>query len=464
MKSRSRRKPRVDARLVGSETPVFLLNARRQIAFFNAGCQRLTGWKSEDVVGRICEYHSDAASGTVDELTSSLCPPPEVLAGRDATVPAYLIHRDGRSVARLLNFFPLLADKGDVQSILCVITAIRQPAPSLAANATQKHHAELAALRISLHKRYGIKTLAWQSEAMQRVLEQVQLARGSKSSVLLVGEPGTGKEHLARLIHQEGEQHGAAFVPLDCQRLSSLEIKPILKRMFEPDDDSHGKSGTLQPGTLYLSHVERLPRDLQQRVIDAVQAGKLGPRSRLRLMAGTESNLQAAVESDALRSDLYYLLTAISIHLPPLRQRREDIKPLAQHLLEDLNRGAERQVGGFSEQVWQQFREYNWPGNLDELGAVIVEARASAIEGTIQPKDLPFRFRAGMDGQSVAPPPEVKPIELESMLEQVERQTIQRVLEECRHNKTKAAKLLGIPRPRLYRRMQALGIEDQEDQ
>jgi len=124
--------------------------------------------------------------------------------------------------------------------------------------------------------------------------------------------------------------------------------------------------------------------------------------------------------------------------------------------------GDPRQVGGFADEVWTQFREYNWPGNVDELMAVVAEARAAAKGGVITAADLPFRFRAGRDAQAVGPPPKVAVEPLEQLLQRVEVEEIRRALDAARNNRSKAAELLGITRPRLYRRMQVLGIDRAE--
>jgi PAS domain S-box-containing protein len=462
MKKRARRGRSLDSRLADADTPVFLLDARRKVVFVNEGCARLTGWTPEEVIGRVCEYTSDAPHTSIDALTSALCPPFDVLLGREMTVPVYLQHRNGTSAARLVNFFPLKGEDGEVESILGIVTAIHQPARGIDAGPAQNLHAELAAIRIALRKRYGIKSLVCRCESMQRVLEQVALMRSSKASVLLEGEAGTGKEHVARAIHYEGEGRTRAFVPLDCARLSSLELKLALRRLLEPDDGP-SRASSLQPGTVYLAQVDHLPRDLQQRVVEAVQAERLGPNSNLRLMAASDGVLEQAMEADRFLSPLFYSLTAVRICLPPLRHRRDDLPLLAQSILESFNRDSDRQVNGFSEQVWHQFRQYNWPGNLDELTAVIHEARNAVSGGQIQVQDLPFRFRTGLDGQAVGPPIVPRPMPLEPLLTQVESEQIQRALEQCRHNKSKAAQLLGMTRARLYRRMQSLGIEDLEE-
>ena len=183
--------------------------------------------------------------------------------------------------------------------------------------------------------------------------------------------------------------------------------------------------------------------------------------NRLRIIATTTSDPSMLSEDERIRSDFYHLLTPMCIAVPPLRRRMEDLRYLAQYLLEELNRGESRQLNGFADDVWEKFTEYNWPGNVDELLAVIREARAACNEPWIRTKDLPFRFRTGYDAQSVGPALQPQVAALEPYLAKAEKEQIEQALKQCRHNKAKAARLLGMTRPRLYRRMQILGIEDE---
>jgi DNA-binding NtrC family response regulator len=313
-------------------------------------------------------------------------------------------------------------------------------------------------LRAMLRKRYALETLIARGPAMQRVLRQVVAARDGREPLLLCGERGTGKEHVARLLHQGGPARNNAFVPLDCRRTEPIDLKLTLRRAFRAEAESSGSQPLLRPGTVYLLHMESMPRDVQEALVELI-----GGEIPLRLIAATERPPDALRAGDALIDDLYYRVTPLVIALPPLRRRREELPLLAQAMLEEQNRGAERQVGGFDEAVWTLFAEYNWPGNLDEL-ASIVEAAAKTSSGPlVTPADLPFAFRTGFDAQSIGPPvtPEIRP--LEPYLEQVERACIEEALAMARYNKSRAAELLGITRPRLYRRMETLGIEDREE-
>ena len=462
MNKQFRRTTRLETALNAVQTPVFILDARRKVLFLNSGFESLTGWTPEEVTGRTCDYVSDADHSAVESLTGLLAPPPEVLAGKAAHVPVKLLERNGQTADRRLHFYPLMNHNGQVEHILGVVTPIHQPAAPAETTPIHRLHAELATLRVALRRRFGIKSLICRGAAMRRVVRQIKLAETSNVGIFFQGEVGTGKEHIARLIHLESELGNRSFVPLDCRGLSPFELKQTLRRLL---DGTVEKAETtpltnLQPGTIFLSHVDFLPRDLQEMLVKWYGDHEVSEVVQLRIMASSTADIEPAVESGAILSDFFCLLTTIPIQLPPLRRRREELPLLAQSFLEELNRDAEKQVGGFGNEVWDQFREYNWPGNLDQLSRVVAEARQNCTGDVIQALDLPFRFRTGLDAQSVGPPIRPQTMPLAELLEKVEAEQIRFALEQTRHNRSQAAGLLGITRARLYRRMEALGIDD----
>jgi DNA-binding NtrC family response regulator len=457
MKSRARKRQRPQRILEGSTTPVFIVGGDRRMLSFNSGCERLTGFPASAVVGQLCEYVTDPDTSSPEALAASLCPPPEALAGRIVSVPTYVACREGHPAGRIVHFHPLLGEDGSVGAVLGVMSPIEAPHRIGETGAAQSLHAELAALKTALRRRFGTKSLVCRSEAMLRVAEQLGIARAARCGVLICGEPGSGKEHAARLVHYEGELRTSAFVPLDCRALSPLELQQTLRRFFEQPHDEVPPA--LRPGTIFLSQVEHFPRDLQKVVVDALRGD--GRSRDIRLLASTTRDPESLARGDELRPDFYHLLTPLCVSMPPLRRRMEDLPLLAQHLLEELNRDDARQLSGFADDVWERFQEYNWPGNIDELSAVVREARAACTETLVRAADLPFRFRTGFNAQAVGPVRRPEVVALEPYLARTEKEQIERALKECRYNKSKAAALLGLSRPRLYRRMETLGIADQ---
>jgi len=461
----STRRRRLETRLLNLATPLFLLDRRRRVIFFNDGCERLTGWQASEVIGAVCDYTTDAAAGRMESLCGSLAAPPDVYeAGQPVTTPVTLQHKTGQALSRLVHFTPLKDADGTVDLVLGVFTELDGTEKSQHVSAAHRLHAELAALRSAVRQRYGFETFIARGEAMRRVTEQMAVARSSDAAVLISGETGTGKERIAHTIHNESPFSNQSFVPLDCRRLPVREIRRTLRRILqldEPADERTAASAAgMQPAAVYLQSVDRLARDVQELLVHTFQDPPTD-RKLPRLIAGTDADLQKALNDESLRTDFYYLISTIRIDVPPLRDR-QDLELLAQQFLEDLNRQNDVQIGEFTAGVWDQFHEYQWPGNLDELRTVIEEARQNCDGIAIEPRHLPFRFRTGLDAQTVGPLPAAQQ-PLEEYLAHVEAERISSVLQQVRQNKTQAAKMLGITRPRLYRRMQALGIEDPDE-
>ncbi|MCA9113708.1 MAG: sigma 54-interacting transcriptional regulator [Planctomycetaceae bacterium] len=468
MPRRGRRPSGSDSWLKETSSPVFLVDDLRRLRFFNQGCEELTGWKSDDLTGRECEYVTGADPAEPESLLGSLAPPPQVLEGQQLAVPAYIPHRTQSPAARTILFLPLLNESGGVDSVLGLIVEIPPPAGFGRSGLSAQLHAELAALRNSLRRKYRVENVIARESAMLRVMEQVRLAAAQPVSVCLQGETGTGREHLARAIHYHSQRSSLAFVPLDCAALGASEIKQTVRRILQELSGGTGRNQPggppiLQPGTLYLKSVESLSRDVQQMLLDALPDWNTPEDARqpaLRLMASTTEVWTELCRQDLLLEPFAERFSVLPVMLPPLRSRTGDFDALTQFFLEEGNRGAARQISGISSAAWRQLREYAWPGNLDELQAVLSEARTLCDGHEIDVPHLPFRFRTGMDAQQTPPVPRPPVIPLADKLTQVEREHILAALESVRFNRSRAARLLGLTRARLYRRMDALGLSD----
>lgn len=444
--------------LANAAIPVFVLNERRVVLFYNRGCQELTGWTAAEIIGQTCDYATDGDSQSLASLTGRLSPPPGALEGTVTRVPAEILSRDGGRRRCHIHYVVLRESADKPAHVLGVIDTSPSALPEAAGVASQRH-VELAALLSSLHRDHGTVAFIGVSSAARRLREQLRVAAGSSASVHLQGERGSGRQWFARLIHSRSEQAQRAFVPLDCSRLPALELKLTIKRLLTEDTQTEDDD-IFRAGTVLLQSAGSLPRDVQELLIPR-QTSR--PVHGWRLISSDDRSLAELVANEQLLPEYVDLLSEIAISLPPLRARRDDLPLIAQDILESLNRGDAKQVGGFAPDVWEQFANYEWPGNIEELAAVIREARDACTTPLITPRDLPFRFRTGFDAQSVGPSLAPTPVDLEEMLARIESDHIRWALTAAKQNKSQAAALLGLTRPRLYRRMEALGIADEGD-
>jgi DNA-binding NtrC family response regulator len=182
-----------------------------------------------------------------------------------------------------------------------------------------------------------------------------------------------------------------------------------------------------------------------------------GPHA-VRWMMSAAANYDTLVETGVLLAEFRDRFGVVEVAIPTLRERPADLALLSQHALEENNQGSEKQLTGFSPDVWREFQAYHWPGQLDELFAVVSEAHAASAGPLVSLPDLPFRFRTGKDAQSVSPPISVPQLPLDDLLLKVEKEQLLAALERSGGSKQRAAELLGIPRAKLYRRMEAHGL------
>ena len=439
-----------------TELPVFVVDSRRVVLFFNRGCEQLTGWAAGDLIGKVCEVRTDGVPGQVTTLLSGLCPP---AVSEPTSNRIHLLTHAGESLDRVVHFFPLASIEANTEADtpLRWLGVIGLPQKSLNVSpisTESERHAELSALKSDLRRRFSLSQVVAAESSMQRILAQLHLAVTCPVTIAFCGPAGAGKEHLARAVHYAGEARIRAFVPVDC-RLPTVQLNEILGRLRDPEKEDL-PIPVLRVGAVLLQYVESLPREWQLWLTKSVDL-EPGPHA-VRWMLASDQDFDHLVEGDTLLGEFRNRFGVLDVTLPALRDRAADLPLLAQHALEECNAGCSQQVIGFSPDVWQEFRAYNWPGNLDELFAVIREAHATSVGPLVTVPDLPFRFRAGQDAQSVSPPPSIEQVPLEELLLRVEKEQIQSALSRASGSKQLAADLLGIPRAKLYRRLEAHGL------
>jgi DNA-binding NtrC family response regulator len=323
-------------------------------------------------------------------------------------------------------------------------------------------------LREQLETTYQFENIVGRSQAMTRIFELVRKAARSEANILVSGESGTGKELIARAIHANSPRKGEAFVPVDC---ASLPEQLLESELFGHERGAFTgavktKPGLLEvahQGTLFLDEIAELPMSLQVKLLRTLQereVRRVGGTKMIdvdvRLVAATNRDLREAVSAERFREDLYYRVNVISIHLPPLRERKGDVALLAQHFFRKYSQGREEPLTGISHEVITLLDGYTWPGNVRELQNVIERACALAEGPQIEVRDFPEPLRGGGGSRSTPPPSApTKDLPLKDAkaewLQLFEREYLVELLNRHGGNVSQAAKVAQIDRKTIHR-------------
>jgi len=297
------------------------------------------------------------------------------------------------------------------------------------------------------------------SPAMGRVLEIVDRVASLPSHVLITGESGTGKDLVARAIHERGSRAKAPFVPINCaaipEPLLESELFGHVKGAFTGAiDNKEGLLRTAGEGTIFLDELGDMPMPIQAKLLRAIESREIQPvgstrrvQIQARVLAATNRDLRAEAQAGRFREDLYYRLAVVEIHVPPLRERREDIPLLANHFVEKYARELGRDVTGIARDALRLLAGHEWRGNVRELSNAIERAVIFAPRTEIAADDLPDPVRAA------APRDPEQALNLRAATAEFERAHILRVIEQCEGNKRKAARVLGLGVTSLYRKL-----------
>jgi DNA-binding NtrC family response regulator len=324
-----------------------------------------------------------------------------------------------------------------------------------------KLKSENRVLREKIKSKQGFGNIIGRSPEMEKLYRIVAKAAHSTHPVLILGESGTGKELVARSIHFSGPVHDKPFIPVDCGSLVPALIESELfghtKGAFT--GAQHAKDGLLtiaDGGTVFLDEVGELPIDLQAKLLRAIQEKEIRPVGgtkqipiNVRILAATNRDLEGGVAEGTFRRDLYYRLNVLSLRIPSLRERRQDIPILATHFLERQSRssGAERTL---SDEALKAMLAYDWPGNVRELENCLERACAFTTGPVIHVSDLPAAISQLQGSETPLSGPGANKI---MPMSELERQTILNAIAQLNGDKLKAARMLGIGKTTLYRKL-----------
>jgi len=310
-------------------------------------------------------------------------------------------------------------------------------------------------------KQYGVDQIIGDSEPTRTLRDLIRkVARSEAQTILIQGDSGTGKELVARGLHYESPRRDFPFMEVNCAAITETLFESELfgheKGAFT--DAKSAKKGLMEladRGTLFLDEVSEMSlnsqakflRVLQERVFRRV-GGTRDIRVDLRVITASNRPLEARVKEGQFREDLFYRLNVIPIHIPPLRERREDIMPLARHFLTESNVRSHKTIKGFTSEAERLMVGYPWPGNVRELRNLIERVVILGASEHIEPQHLPIQFAA----QAIEVPRPESPQEFRTLAE-VERAYINQVMQRVEANKSKAAKILGISRQTLRKKL-----------
>ena len=326
---------------------------------------------------------------------------------------------------------------------------------------------EVVYLRSELAREHDFDELIGQHPLMLELYQLVQQVARNPLTALIVGESGTGKELVARAIHRQSPRREGPFVPVNVAAIADTLLESELfgheKGAFTGAFQKKlGKFELGHTGTLFLDEIASLRVELQAKILRVLQEREIervGGTRRIpidvRVVAATNVEPQKAIAEGRLREDLYYRLNVVRIHVPPLRERREDIPLLVDHFVRRYNRQFHKHIAGVSPAALTVLRAHSWPGNVRELQN-LVERSVALVDGPrIEPKDLPLDLMLP-DQRSLGGSPPILP--LKEAREQFDRQVILRVLERVHWNQSQAARLLGLHRNSLKAKLEAWGI------
>jgi DNA-binding NtrC family response regulator len=328
--------------------------------------------------------------------------------------------------------------------------------------------AENANMRRQLSTRAEYFNIIGASKQMQTIYETIESVAKSDANVLIVGESGTGKELIANAIHYNSLRSKKPFIKVNCAALPKELIESELfghtKGAFTgAHADKEGLVQHAAGGSLMLDEIAEMPVELQPKLLRVLQERsyrKIGSEKTyavdFRLISSTNRPPADAIRDGFLRDDLFYRISTITIHVPPLRERSEDIQLLTDHFLHLYAQKYERPIAGVSQAAYQRLFGHSWPGNVRELQNVIERAVLLAKDNKIEPVDLPFDNGTVPEGSSLGNAWDIPP---NMKLEEIERLVIEKTLQRTGGNKQAAANILGIYRPRLYSKIKKYNID-----
>ncbi len=432
-----------DAILESISDGVFTVDMAWRVTSFNRAAEEITGVPRREAMGRRCS----------EVFRSSMC-------GIDCALEQTL--RTGKPVIGKSGY--IIDAEGDRIPISVSTAVLRDAHGGVIGGAeTFRDLSEVEALRRELEGKFRIGDLTSRSPVMLRIFEVLPAIAASPSTVLILGETGTGKELLARTIHSQSPRASGPFIAVNCGALPDTLLESELfghkaGAFTDARRDKPGRFALAKGGTLLLDEIGEMSPALQVRVLRVLQERTYEPlgataseTADVRVMAATNKDLAELTRAGRFREDLYYRVNVVRVELPPLRRRKEDIPLLVDQFVARFNRLQKKDVQGVAAEALSLLMAHHWPGNIRELENVIERAFILCHGGKIGIPHLPGELTAHANGAGPA-------VDVRSAHDLLDRQAIRAALEHNRFNRQAAARDLGIHKTTLYRKMKRLGI------
>jgi len=436
--------PFAEAILESISDGVFTVDKEWNVTSFNRAAEEITGILREEAIGRRC---SDVFRSSMCETDCAL--KRTIETGRPVVNRScYIIDGEGERIPISVSTAVLKDEEGHI----------------IGGAETFRDLTEVEQLRQELDERHRIGELISRSPSMKPLFEMLPAVAESGGTVLVTGESGTGKEVLARTMHQVSPRKEGPFITVNCGALPDNLLESELfgyktGAFTGAVKDKPGRFHLARGGTIFLDEIGELSPAMQVKLLRVLQDKTFEPlgstkteKSDARVIAATNRDLEEEVKAGRFREDLFYRINVIRLHLPPLRERQEDIPLLTEQFIRLFNSRRKTPIQGVSPEVYQAFLSYGWPGNIRELENVIERAFILCRSSVITPDLLP---------PELAPPgPPRDTSSLQKVSERAEASLLRDVLERNGGDKVKAARELGIHKSTLYRKLKRLGLSN----
>ena len=417
----------------------------RQITLFNREAEKITGYYKKEVLGKDCH---DVFQAPFCGTKCSFCKDSPKFTPDTKEYPVTIITKDGETRHLEMTVSPIQNQTGEV---LGVVASFRDITDTLR-------------LSLKAEDLSNFAGIIGKDKAMQDIFREIRDVALYNYPVHVSGETGTGKERVACAIHDISAYGNGSFVPVNCgaipEGIVESELFGHVKGAFSGAvKERKGRFELAHKGTLFLDEVAELPLKTQVKLLRFLQEGsfeKVGGEKKVsvdvRIISATNKDLAEEVRTGRFREDLYYRLNVIPIHLPPLRERKNDIPLLAEYFLREAEEESGKKVPRIAHDTMRRMMDHDWPGNVRELKNVIQFSVVRSKGDTIRPTDLPFSSdRPGLRTEQVRPLEAIDPRSVPYIRGKLNEENVREALVKTGGNKSKAARVLGVGRATLYR-------------